>query len=329
MRATPIALAAALATTLAATACQSDPSGTDVDKVTYLTSFSTFGRDAYVYVADEQGYFADAGIEVEIRPGSGTVDVLTLIASGQADFGPGDFSTTVITIANEQLPVTAVGAVHQQSLSAIMALESSGIATPADLAGRTIGDQPGSTNQVMFPVYAAAAGLDDTQVTFVPGQPPQLPSLLAAGRVDAIGQFVVGQHLIENAAGEPAVVLPFSDHLPDLYGNTLVANTTTVAENPDLVRRFSEALFRGLAYSIENPEETGEILVSRQPAEDAQIAAAEVRLMAPYVGAGGQLGTLDRDRVQGTIDILVAASAIEDGIGPDDVADFDLAPAAP
>lgn len=70
MRATPIALAATLAMTLAAAARQSDPSGPDVDKVTYLTSFSTFGRDAYVYVADEQGYFADAGIEVEIRPGS-------------------------------------------------------------------------------------------------------------------------------------------------------------------------------------------------------------------------------------------------------------------
>lgn len=332
MKATRIVTLAVTATVLAAglAACGDgdDPPGSgDLDKVTYLTSFSTFGRDAYAYVAQEQGFFEEAGIDVEIRPGSGTVDVLKLVASGQADFGAGDFTTTTITIANEDLPVTVVGAVHQSSLSAIMALQSSGIAAPADLEGRTIGDQPGSTNQVMFPVYAEAAGIDESQVTFVPGQPPQLPTLLASGQVDAIGQFVVGQGTIEKAAGEPAVVLPFSDVLPDLYGNALAANDEVVSSDPDLVRRFSEALFRGLAYSVSHPEETGQILVGEQPAENAEIAAAEVDLMAPAVGPEGQVGTMDRQRVQGTIDILVEAGAIEAGLTPDDVVDFELAPA--
>jgi NitT/TauT family transport system substrate-binding protein len=324
----PLAVAVtALAATL--TACGGDgdsPSGGDVDKVTYLTSFSTFGRDAYVYVAEEQGFFEAAGIDVDIRPGSGTVDVLRLVASGQADFGAGDFTTTAITVANEALPVVAVGAIHQSSLSAIMALESTGIRTPADLPGRTVGDQPGSTIQVMFPVYAQAAGIDPDQVEFVPGQPPQLPTLLASGQVDAIGQFVVGQGTIEAAAGEPVTVLPYSDVLPDLYGNALVTSTQTAEQDPDLVRRFSEALLKGLAYSVSHPEETGQILVERQPAEDATVAAREVELMAPAVGTGDQVGTLDRDRVQGTIEILVEAGAIGPGLTPDDVVDFDLIP---
>jgi NitT/TauT family transport system substrate-binding protein len=331
MRATRVVSLALAGVVLAgtATACGDDgPAGGDLDRVTYLTSFSTFGRDAYAYVAEEQGYFEEAGIDVDIRPGSGTVDVLKLVASGQADFGAGDFTTTAITVANEDLPVTAVGAVHQSSLSAIMALASSGIASPADLPGRTVGDQPGSTIQVMFPVYAAAAGIDADQVTFVPGQPPQLPTLLASGQVDAIGQFVVGQGLIENAAGEPVVVLPYSDVLPDLYGNTLITGTETAEQDPDLVRRFREALFRGLAYSIEHPEETGQILVQRQPAENAEIAAAEVELMAPAVGTGDVIGTLDRDKVQGTIDILVQSEAIGPGLTPDDLVSFDLLPAS-
>ena len=64
-----------------------------VEKVEYLTSFNTFGRDAYAYVALEKGYFKDAGFDVSIKPGSGTVDVMKLVASGQADFGIGDFTT--------------------------------------------------------------------------------------------------------------------------------------------------------------------------------------------------------------------------------------------
>src|SRR5919201_1822952 len=61
-------------------------------KVSYLTSFNTFGREAYAYVALDKGYFKDAGFDVHITPGTGTVDVMKLVAGGQADYGIGDFT---------------------------------------------------------------------------------------------------------------------------------------------------------------------------------------------------------------------------------------------
>ena len=75
-------VAAALATTLAAAAGCSDDSddaasgsggAQSLEKVTYLTSFGNFGRDSYAYVAKEKGYFKDAGFDVDIKPGGGTV----------------------------------------------------------------------------------------------------------------------------------------------------------------------------------------------------------------------------------------------------------------
>jgi len=57
----------------------------NLTKVNYLTSFSTFGRDAYVYVAQELGYFKEAGLDVSINPGSGTGSVMQLISAGTAD----------------------------------------------------------------------------------------------------------------------------------------------------------------------------------------------------------------------------------------------------
>jgi NitT/TauT family transport system substrate-binding protein len=315
---------------LAVTGCGGGPP-VDQTKVNYLTSFNTFGRDAYAYVAQERGFFEQAGLDVTITPGTGSVDVLKLVAGGRADFGVADFTATAITVAKEKLPVTTIAAVHQKSLAAIVALEGGGISKPADLEGKKIGDQPGSTNQVMFPVYAKAAGIDPAKVQFVPSAPPSLPQLLAAGQVDGIGQFVVGKPLIEAAAkGRKAVVLPYGDLVPDLYGNALVTSKEIASTKADLVARFTGALLKGLRYAIEHPDEAGQILKKYQPTQDAGVATAEIGLMAPYVepdGFSGPAGELTRPRVEKIISTLVTAGAFPAGaVRPDDLASFELAP---
>jgi NitT/TauT family transport system substrate-binding protein len=305
-----------LAVALLAGACgESAPGGNAADKVTYLTSFNTFGRDAYAFVALDKGYFTEAGMDVTVNPGSATVDVLKLVAAGRADFGVGDFTTTVITVAKEKLPVSAVAMVHQRSLAAIVSLAEKGITKPEDLIGKKIGDQPGSTNQVMFPVYAKAAGIDPAKVQFVPSPPPALPQLLVSGQVDGIGQFVVGTPLIEKAAqGRKAVALAYGDLIPDLYGNALVTSKDLLAKNPKLVERFRGALLKGLQYAIDHPEETGQILRKYQPTQDAAVAAAEVTLMGPFVRpSSGAVGDVDKDRAAKTIQLLENAAAIPAG----------------
>lgn len=316
---------AALSVPLVVAACTGgDTEAAAQDSVTYLTSFNTFGRDAFVYVAEEQGYFDEAGIEVTIEPGTGSVDVMKHVASGSADFGAADFSSVVVTVANEDLPVMSVAAIHQQTLAAIISLDGHGIAKPADLEGKSIGDQPGSTNQVIFPTYAEAAGIDADAVKFVPSAPPSLPQLLGSHQVDAIGQFVVGEPLIESVAqGKDVVVLPYGDLLPELYGNVLVTSTKLAEEDPELVARFSRALLKGLEFSIENPEETGRILVKFQPTQNPKVATAEVDAMARYVtGDGGTVGSMDPERVRAVIEIM--GSSLKSGVSPERLVAFDV-----
>ncbi|MDX6738771.1 ABC transporter substrate-binding protein [Actinocorallia sp. A-T 12471] len=316
---------------LAVTACgggaEDGDSGAALEKVNYLTSFNTFGRDAYVYVAQEKGYFKEAGLDVDVKPGSGTVDVMKLLASGRADFGPGDFTAASITIAKESLPVTAVAMVHQKTMAGIVSLEGNGISKPKDLEGKSIADQSGSTNQVTFPVYAKAAGIDADKVKFVSSTPPALPQLLAGGKVDAIGQFMVGAPLVEKAAkNKKAVLLPYGDFLPELYGNALMTSTKLANDKPELVEKFTGALLKGLQYSIDNPEETGEILKKFQPTQDAAIAAAETAAMKEYVlPQGATLGAVDEAAVKANIKILTEAGAIPSGVTPDQLVDFDVA----
>lgn len=325
-----LAVVVTLATSSASTAQTAGSSSAPqkLEPVTYLTAFSTFGREAYAYVALKKGFFKDAGFEVTIRPGTGSVDVMKHLASGSADFGVADFSAATITLANQSLPVTAVAAIHQATLSAIVTFEGSGIKTPADLSGKSIGDQPGSTVGVSFKAYAKAAGVNPETVKFIPALGPALPQILASGQVDAIGQFVVGEPVMAAVSGGRKVItLPFGDLLPDLYGIVLMTSTARANKDPEQVRRFSKALLRGLEYAVANPAETADILVSYQPTQNKAVAQREVELSAPYIGVGDKIGAIDRERVARSIGILSAA--ITKPIAPEAIVSFSLAPGSP
>lgn len=340
LRLTRTFAAAALAAALMAAGCGGSDNGEDeqadsggIDKVTYLTGFGTFGREAYVYLAQEKGYFEEAGIEVDIKPGAGTGENLKQIASGQAHFSPVDFTGALLQFGGGVAKdFTAVAAIHQRTLTAIITLEGTGITAPKDLENKTVADAPGSVVTMLFPTYARLAGVDAKTVKFVTAPPPQLPSTLASGNVDAIGQFVVGKPTIEAAAKtKKAVVLPYSEYLTDLYGNALVTQSKLAKDDPDLVKRFTNALLKGLQDAVDNPKEAGDILVKKQPTANAAVAAAELELMASYVrssGAGAPVGAFDSQRVARSIAILQGAGAIPPGMTPDQVVTFDVVEAS-
>jgi NitT/TauT family transport system substrate-binding protein len=312
-----------------------EPENPDIgppDAVTYFTGFGLFGREAPVHIAIEKGYFEEENIEVTVEPGGGTIVNTNAVVEGTADFALVDLTGALLAYGQEAVPVgsTVVAAVQQQTVFSILALESSGIRTPKDLEGKHIGDAQGSFGPLLWPVYADLAGIDASTVDMDASfQPPQLFGLLAEGQVDAIGQFLVGAATLEAIAGEPAVVLPFSDVLRDLYGVGVVTSIETASQDPDLVRRFNRALFRGLEDAVTNPEEAGQIHAQYVPEQNPEAAAGELRLMAPYVrplDPAAPLGSLDEQRVAQSIAILEGAGAIPAGILPTDIFSFDLAP---
>lgn len=325
------ALAVAVAM-LAASACTGEDgdNGSEEsapDEVVYITAFGTFGREAYAWVAQEKGYFEQANINVEIQPGTGTGDNIALVASGQADFAVGDFSGVTLLMGTDAVEgITVVGAIHQLALIGFLSLEETGIRVPQDLAGKSIADSTGSVGRLLWPTYAELAGIDPNSVELVDAAPPDLPGLLAAGTVDAIGQFSVGVPLIETAAeGRTASFLAYSEFMSDLYGNSLVTSTEHAQQDPDLVQRFRDALLRGLEDSIDNPQEAAEILASHVDTTNVEVAAAELEIMESYVRqAGVPIGAIDEVRVSQTIALLEATGAIPPGLVAEDVISTNL-----
>ncbi|GAA2881652.1 myristoyl transferase [Actinoplanes cyaneus] len=331
MRRLTAACSVILTVTLLLTGCGADetPDGGSPpqDKVTYLTAFGAVGRDAFAWVAQEKGWFRDAGIDVTIQLGAATGENLKVLAAGRAQFANLDLTGAWILAGKGEYPdVRAIAAIHQQTLVSIVSLEGGGVTTPKDLEGRQVGAATGSVNQLLFPAYAKLAGIDPTKVTWVNAPPAQLPALLAGGRVDALSTFLIGAKGLSKAAGgKPTVVLPYSQYLPELFGNGLIAPLAITRDNPDLARRFRDAALKGLQYTLEHPEEAAQIMKKAQPAVDVAAAVGEITLMAPYVKPSG---VIDRGRVTAAIATLEKSALIPPGLTPDSVVDFALAPAS-
>jgi NitT/TauT family transport system substrate-binding protein len=297
------------------------------DKVTFLTGFGAFGREAAPWVAKEKGFFQAQGIEVDIRLGAAGDHNLQLVASGKAQFALIDYAGAVVRAGNGRFAdFRLVGAVNPQTLISLMALDGSGITRPKDLEGKRIGQAAGAVPKTLFPTYARLAGIDAKTVTWVESTPQGLPALLAAGKVDAIGQFVVGKPAIAKVAGGRQVItLPYSDVLTDLYGNAVVTTTDLAGRNPDLARRFTTALMQGLRYAVDHPQEAAQILHRYQPNTDIPTAAAELELMRAYTVTdqpGLPAGAFDPARVARSVAALESAGLIPQAIDPASFVDF-------
>jgi NitT/TauT family transport system substrate-binding protein len=305
------------------------PSGGSLTPVTYLTGAGVQGREAFIYVAMEKGYFQEEGLEVKVQPGNGTEQNLKLLQSGQADYATVDITAALIAYGQKKfVDFTVVNAVQQMNLSCIMALSGSGVAGPKDLAGKTIAYIPGGVVYSLFKAYAQLAGVDGSGIKWVVMNAQQMPQNLAAGSIDAATQFAVGKPAVEAAAkGKTAVVMPFSTYLTDLYGNGVAVTKKRLADNPKQVRAFNRAVLRGVAYAMANPDEAGEIYAKYQKLQPAKVAAAENKLMKPYVEGGtngAAIGSLDRDRVARNIAIIQSAGLIPSGLTATDAITFQI-----
>src|SRR5436190_1190511 len=87
------------------------------DKVTYLTAFGAVGRDAFAWVAQEKGYFKDAGLDVNIQLGAATGENLKGLAAGQAQFANLDLiGAWILAGKGDYKDFRTIAAIHQQTL---------------------------------------------------------------------------------------------------------------------------------------------------------------------------------------------------------------------
>jgi NitT/TauT family transport system substrate-binding protein len=306
------------------------PARRTMDKVTVMTGFNITGQDSFLFAALEKGWYRNAGIEVTVQAGAGTGRNLQALAAGNAQFAVIDLTGGLLEIdKGAHIDFRVFAAIYQLNVSCIVALPRAGIRTAQDLAGKSIGYTEGGVNKTIFPAYAQLAGLDHNLVRWQPLEPPLIRPALLAGRLDAATEIVIGRPALEAAAKQQVTMLPYSDQIRDLYGNAFAVSTDLARSNPGLVRRFRDATFRGIQWTIENPTDAGRVMAKHNPTYKAETAEAEIRQTVQYVrGAAPVLGHLDEARLARSIALVQGIGLVKSGLTVDKVAALDLAPQA-
>jgi NitT/TauT family transport system substrate-binding protein len=291
------------------------------ESVTFITDFGVNGRHAYYYVALDRGYYKDAGLDVSIVRGSGSADAIRKVGAGVAQIGFADAGSLVLARGNDSLPVRMIAVVYAAPPQAIYTTEDTGIRSPKDLAGRRIADSAGSANTILFGAYAKAVGIDPATVTWQLAEGSALPSLLATGRSELVGQFTVGEPLLAAAVAPKKLVrFAYRDAGLDYYGNAIIASEDVIAKEPGMLRRFVAATLRGMADAFADPAMAGETIARYQRQIKPEIGAAEtgeVRDLA--VRPGQKLGAIDPARVAETVRVIGAAYTLKKAVPPQEM----------
>jgi NitT/TauT family transport system substrate-binding protein len=264
-------LMAVLLLSLLGSACSPQAAAGPLTKVRLPLGYIPNIQFAPLYVAVDKGYFREAGIELEFDYSFET-DAVALVGANDLQFAIVSGEQVILARA-QGLPVVYVMAWYRDYPVAVAAKKEEDIRKPTDLKGKRIG-LPGlyGANYIGLIALLNRAGLDETDVTLDSIGFNQVEAL-AGGQEQAVSVYVANEPIQLRAQGYELDVIRVAEYV-QLAANGLITNETTLTENPDLVKRVFGAITRGIAATIDNPEEAYEIskkFVETLPQADAKI----------------------------------------------------------
>ena len=285
---------------------------------------------AQFYLADQAGYYEDAGLDVtfqnKIDP-----DLVTLVGQGSIDLGLAD-GTSVIPAVSNGIPIRYVATIYGQFPSIVFAKASSGIAAAKDLEGKKLGI-PGryGSSWIMLQALLKSAGLtpDDLQIVEYPdfGQ----GAAVAQGAVDAATGFANNEPVQLQLAGEEVNILRV-DEITPLPGNGLIVGKDALETKRDAVTAFVAATLRAMEDIKADPEKGLDAAITAVPdlaaSRDTQAAILDATIdvwSGPVQEAKG-LGAIEPNDWEQSVAFMTDLGLVPNPVTVDDLIDTGLLP---
>jgi NitT/TauT family transport system substrate-binding protein len=322
----PLAVLTAIVLTLAAcgpgdgSSGSARPSGATGPSLRVGLGFIPSVQFAQFYLAQQAGYYREAGLEVtfenRIDP-----DLITLVGQGALDLGVAD-GTSVIPAVSQGIPIRYVATIYGRFPSIVFAKASSGIETPADLAGKRIGI-PGrfGSSWVMLQALLDSAGLAPEDATVV--EYPDFGQGIAVQQdaVVAATGFANNEPVQLELEGIETVVLRVDDIIA-LPGPGLIAGTSTLNAKPNEITAFVGATLRAMEEIARDPEVGLEAAITAVP-ELATDRANQLAILEATIDtwrtSAGPFGAIDREGWEASIAYLTELGLVPNAVTVDDL----------
>lgn len=269
------------------------------EKITFVLDWTPNTNHTGLYVAQNQGYFEEEDLEVEIvQPPEDGADAL--VASGKAQFGVSFQDSMAPGVAGENaLPTTAVAALVQHNTSGIISRKGEGMDTPKGMEGKKYATWDAPVEKAMVKNVVEQDGGDFSKVEMIPSTVTDEVSALKSKSVDSIWVFYAWAGVATEVAGLETDYFAFKDMNPvfDYYTPVVIANNSFLEEKPETAKAFLKALKKGYEFAIEKPEEAAQILCEASPELDEKLVlASQEYLKDEYKAEVEQWGYIDPAR---------------------------------
>jgi ABC-type nitrate/sulfonate/bicarbonate transport system substrate-binding protein len=212
-----------------------------------------------IAIADEKGYFNEAGMEVSTRLYPSGLLALEAVVRGEAQMA------TVADVAFvpkmlESQPVRVVASIGFSTGSQIVARKDRSIQEPSDLKGKRIGFSPDTTSDYFLYTFLLTENISPTGITAVPIPPGMQTEALVKGDVDAVSAFDVYAFEAKKRLGENAVSWDCQNNLGYQW---LLAAGESLTHSPEPIKRFLRALMKAESFLLANEAEAKSIIVRK------------------------------------------------------------------
>jgi ABC-type nitrate/sulfonate/bicarbonate transport system substrate-binding protein len=258
-----VAIAFIIAVVVACAGCNRGPGDKpDGRPKKLVVAVGTWPASAALFVALEQGLFAEEGLDVILEPYPSGHLGLEAMLNGKADLATVG-ETPIVRAILDNRPVMVVATISRiKRAILIVARKDRGIGAAADLRGKRIGVVPGTTAEFYLGIFLTTAYLKPEEVHRIEIPTDDVVDALAGGEVDAVSTWTPLTTMALDRLGANAVVLD----KPDLYRMSwnLVAGKELTLREPEVIERFLRAVIKANEF------------VSRQPARARAITALAV-----------------------------------------------------
>lgn len=276
------------------------------DKVTLLLDWFVNPDHGPVIIAQEKGYFAEQGLDVDIIAPADPADPPKLVAAGKADIAISYQPQLHLQVA-EGMPLMRVGTLVATPLNCLLVLKDGPIQTISDLKGRSVGFSVAGVEEALLSTILARHGLTMDDVTLVNVNWSLSPSLMSK-QVDAVigafRNFELNQMEIDGVDGRCFYLE--EEGMPSYDELIYVANKDNM--DVDMLRRFLEATELATQYIVNHPEESWNVFKGTAAELDDELNKKAWRDTVPRLAL--RPAALDLGRYKRFEDFLVEAGLL-------------------
>ena len=238
-------------------ACQTNPP--EKTAMTFMAGFRPQANLPFVgvYVAQEKGFFADEGLDVTIEHSTGGGQHLQLLTAGEVQVTTQDAAVLLERRADPGLPLVSLALIGQRGQQAFAALADSGLQSPKDWEGRTVGFKGTPPPDLFALLHAVDANPDTVELVNVGFD----PRVLTEGQVDVYPVFKSNEPFLIRSWGYDVTLWDAAEYGVPTLGLAYVTSENILQENPDMLTRFLRAAMKGIAYAEAHPDEAVDIVL--------------------------------------------------------------------